>query len=87
MPFSDDDPPTTLPRGWKIRRLSIHGSGSVEKHQLRGPPRKLLRVAAGMRMVQCPSRPPASSNRTEIEGSSLSRAATMPPDEPLPITR
>ena len=76
----------TLPRGWKMRRLSIQGSGSVEKHQFRGPPRKLLRVAAGIRMVQCPSRPPASRRSTEMALSSLRRAATMPPADPLPIT-
>ena len=77
----------TLPRGYKIRRLSNQGSGSVEKHQFSGPPRKLLRVAAGIWMVQCRSCPPASRRSTEIVLSSLSRAATMPPADPLPITR
>ena len=70
-----------------MRRWSSQGSGSLSKCQLmRLDALTFSRTAAGMRICQRRSLPPASSSRTRVSGDSDSRDATMLPAEPAPAT-
>ena len=67
-----------------MRRLSMYGSGSDSKNQLK---RRLfigMDSAVGICTKMLRSLPPPSMSSTRTSGSSLRRAARMQPAEPAP---
>src|SRR5271155_3286831 len=60
--------------------------GTVSKAQLLTLPEIIRIIAPGVVTTQLSSLPPASSNATDVLGSSDSRLATAQPPEPPPTT-
>jgi hypothetical protein len=86
MPLIEDEPPQPRPLGHQSLRPSRFGSGSVQKPQLNGfwvgisTP-----TPAGMVTIIDLSLPPASTSRTFVWPSSVSRLASTQPAEPAPM--
>ena len=87
VPFTIEEPPTSLPRG--MRTLRPFCSGVVQSFQSNsGAPTgsQLLppKAKAGVRSASSGKSGPASSKRTRQQGSSETRPAMTPPLEPAP---
>ncbi len=84
MPLIELEPPRTLPRGIGIGRLPLLASGSESNSQLTAGMSIVLVKPAGIWIQMLLSLPPASSSRTVVFGSSVSRLASTQPAEPAP---
>jgi hypothetical protein len=85
MPLIDELPPSVRPLGQGMTRSAACRCRRVTLSQVSGPLHN-VGAAAGMAISGTSSGGPASSTRTLVEGSSLSRAATTLPALPAPTT-
>ena len=84
MALMEDEPPMIRPRAHSSPRPPVAASGSAKYIQ------SCLRLASsrgqpsGILIHGSRSQPPASSNRTRVAASSVSRLASVQPAEPAP---